>query len=57
MAQHAGTLGVASPGRHFADQKLIFERSLKVLVSRYYLEFIFKCSTAFQFSCLEALDW
>ena len=44
-------------GRHFADQKLIFERSLKVLVFRYYFKNNFQCSTDFQFSYLEALDW
>jgi len=50
-------LGAAGPGRHFADQKLIFERNLKVLVFRHYFKYIFKCSTAFHISCLEALDW
>ena len=44
-------------GRHFADQKLTFEMSWKVLVFRYYFKYIFKCSTAFQISCLEALVW
>jgi len=47
---------VSGVARHFADQKLIFERSLKVLVLRYYLKCIFKCSAAFQISYLEALD-
>ena len=45
--------GPGGSGRHFADQKLILERCLKVIVFHYY----FKCSTAFQISCLEALDW
>ena len=49
----AGTLG----DRQFADKKLIFERSSKVLVFRYYLKYIFKCFTAFLFSCLKALGW
>jgi len=43
-------------GPHFADQKLIFERSLQFLLFRHYFKYILKCSTAFQFSCLEALD-
>ena len=30
---------------------------VKVLVFRYYFQYIFKCFTAFQISCLEALDW
>jgi len=45
-----------SGGQHFANQKLIIERSLKVLVFRYYFKYI-SLSTAFQFSYLEALDW
>ena len=52
-----GGSGGRGPRRQFADQKLIFERSLKVLVFCYYFKYIFKCSTAFQLSCLEALDW
>jgi len=49
-------LGATGPGRLFADQKLIFERSLKVLVL-HYLKYIFKCFTTFPFTCLEALHW
>ena len=39
--------GAADPGRHFADEKLISERILKVLAFRYYFKYIFKCSNAF----------
>ena len=49
-------------GQHFNGggtslTKFNLERSLKVLVFSYYFKYIFKCSTAFQFSHLEALDW
>ena len=44
-----GALGAAGPGRHFADQKLIFKRSLKVLVSRYYFKCIFYRFLIFMF--------
>ena len=37
----AGGGAALSGGRHFADQKLIFERSFKVLVFRYYFKYIF----------------
>jgi len=55
-----GTWGPRAPlqGRwHFADQKLSFWKEFKSSVIRYYFTYILKCSTAFQFSCLEALDW
>jgi len=44
-----GALEAAGPGRHFAEQKLIFDRSLKVLPFLYYFKYIFKRSNAYQF--------
>jgi len=38
-----------SGGRHFADQKLIFERSLKVLFFCYYFKYIFYRFSIFMF--------
>jgi len=42
-------LGGTFRGVHFADQKLIFERSLKVLVFRYYFKYIFYRFSIFMF--------
>jgi len=36
-------------GRHFADEKLTFERNLKVLAFRYYFKYIFNVLTLFTF--------
>jgi len=44
-----GPRAALSGRQHFADQKLIFERSLKVLVFRYYFIYIFYRFSIFMF--------
>jgi len=49
IATGRGPRAALSGGRHFDDQKLIFERSLKVLVFRYYFKYIFYRLSTFMF--------
>jgi len=44
-----GPRAALSGGRHFADQNLIFEKSLKVLAFRFYFKYILNVLTLFNF--------